>query len=343
MINIVFAWEQALAITTESERGFIASHRFPMFSALKGKSHLPFMLHFFMRKRGKSLLALASPGGAGRNKTLGQNEFAKLEVVLPDPIEQNKIASFLGVVEAKLEALSRKEEMLGLYRAGIMQKLFTQQLRFARDDGTAFPDWEEKRLNEVFDWVKTNNLSREFLTLDGGTVQNIHYGDIHTKFRPLFRQSMEQAPFIGPNSDLKSFSDEEYCRVGDVVIADASEDYADVGKAIEVVEVRDRSLVAGLHTFIARPKTGMLAVGFTGYLLRSASMRRQIMRIAQGISVLGLSRGNFGKLSFRLPHPDEQRKIANFLSAINSKIHAVTDQTSGLRAFKNSLLQQMFV
>jgi len=258
-------------------------------------------------------------------------------------IEPKKIAAFLGAVDAKLAALTAKRAALGRFKAGLMQKLFSQQLRFTRDGGKAFPDWEEKRLGDVFTWIKTNSLSREFLTYDGGNVQNIHYGDIHTKFRPLFRQSAETVPFVGANCGLKPFSDDEYCRVGDVVIADASEDYADIGKAIEIVEVRERSMVAGLHTYIARPKIGSLVVGFSGYLLRSAPMRRQIMRIAQGISVLGVSKGNLEKLTFWLPHPDEQEKIANALAAMDAKIQAVADQITKLQTFKKGLLQQMFV
>ncbi|MET4129916.1 restriction endonuclease subunit S [Roseovarius sp. MBR-6] len=257
--------------------------------------------------------------------------------------EQQKIAGFLGAVDAKLAALAARQAALGRFKAGLMQKLFSQQLRFTRDDGSAFPDWQEKRLGEVFTWVKTNSLSREFLTHDGGEVQNIHYGDIHTKFRPLFRQSFEAVPFVGANSTLKPFTDDEYCRVGDVVIADASEDYADIGKAIEIVEVRERSLVAGLHTYIARPKIGSLVVGFSGYLLRSAPMRQQIIRIAQGISVLGVSKGNLEKLTFWIPHPDEQAKIAGALSAMDAKIQAVADQVAKLQTFKKGLLQQMFV
>ena len=69
VVNIVFAWEHAIAVTSDNEGGFIASHRFPMFVPADGKSTLPFVRYFFIRKYGKHLLALASPGGAGRNKS----------------------------------------------------------------------------------------------------------------------------------------------------------------------------------------------------------------------------------------------------------------------------------
>ncbi len=63
IVNIVFAWEQAVAKTTKDEVGFIASHRFPMYEPLDNQSYLDYMVYFFLTKRGKSLLELASPGG----------------------------------------------------------------------------------------------------------------------------------------------------------------------------------------------------------------------------------------------------------------------------------------
>ena len=83
IINIVFAWERAVAVTSGNEKGFIASHRFPMFIPVEGRSDLDYLLYFFLSPKGEYLLNLASPGGAGRNKTLGQTEFARLKVHLP--------------------------------------------------------------------------------------------------------------------------------------------------------------------------------------------------------------------------------------------------------------------
>jgi type I restriction enzyme, S subunit len=342
VLNIVFAWEQAIALLSDEEKGFIASHRFPMFTEKAGQSYLPFIREFFLRPQGKALLEMVSPGGAGRNKTLGKQAFLKLKIVVPDRDEQQRIAVVLDAVEARLRGLGKQLNLLTRYKAGLMQQLFSQSRRFSRRNGKPFPEWKETTLGEIFAWIKTNNLSREYLTYEGGTVQNIHYGDIHTKFRANFRQSYERVPFICDSAPVK-ISDEEYCRVGDVVIADASEDYADIGKAVEIVEVAEKSMVAGLHTYIARPIADHLAVGFSGYLLRSASVRKQIVRLAQGISVLGVSKGNLSRLKIRLPHPDEQRQIAAALSALDERLDAVTSQVEGLANFKKGLLRQMFV
>lgn len=147
VVNIVFGWEQAVALTSAAENGFIASHRFPMFIPVENKTDLNFLLLFFLRKKGKYLLGLASPGGAGRNKTLGQNEFAKLDMTLPPLIEQQKIVAFVGSIDKKLEALRHEHELLNTYKRGLVQKMFSLELHFQTND--AVPDWKEIRLGEI--------------------------------------------------------------------------------------------------------------------------------------------------------------------------------------------------
>lgn len=269
-------------------------------------------------------------------------DLRKATITLPTLPEQRKIAGFLGAVDTKIAQLADKKRLLEDYKKGCMQQLFSQKIRFKDDTGNDFPDWEEKRLGDVFSWINTNSLSRERLTYDGGQVQNIHYGDIHTKFSANFHQDVEPVPYI-KDATPEDFKPEQFCKVGDVVIADASEDHADIGKAIEIVSLGDTRMVAGLHTYIARPKAATVQTGFAGYLLRSAPMRRQIERIAQGISVLGISKGNLEKLMFFLPHPAEQRKIADFLSSLDHKIDLVGQELTHARSFKQGLLQQMFV
>lgn len=275
---------------------------------------------------------------------LSLNELKRILLPVPTALEQQKIAAFLDTVSRKIALLEEKKAALTEYKRGLMQRLFSGELRFTRDDGSAFPDWEERRLENLFDWVRTNSLSRDFLTDSSASgIQNIHYGDIHVKFRALFRQSQENAPFLLSTAPIHKLKNAEFLRVGDVVIADASEDYADIGKAIEIIEVIPESLVAGLHTLVARPKDSLLVPGFTGYLLRTEKVRKQIMKIAQGISVLGVSKSNLETLRFFLPHPDEQRKIAGVLSALDAKIDALSRKISETAAFRKGLLQQLFV
>lgn len=181
------------------------------------------------------------------------------------------------------------------------------------------------------------------MNYERGAVKNIHYGDIHTKFPTIFDLSKEEVPFINESVDLSKIADETYCKVGDLIIADASEDYKDVGKAIEVVNLAGQTLLAGLHTLIVRDTKNQTVTGFKGYMMQTYNVRQQIMRTATGISVLGISKGNLSKVKLLLPSRPEQQKIAAFLSTIDRQINLVSQQLERMQAFKKGILQQMFV
>jgi type I restriction enzyme S subunit len=125
ILNIVFAWEHAIAKTTKKEIGMIASHRFPMFKPKDGMVDLDYLLYYFNSRRGKHLLGLASPGGAGRNKTLGQFEFMKLQIPTPSITEQVGIAQVLQSADKEIQLLKAKTEKLKEKKKGLMQQLLT--------------------------------------------------------------------------------------------------------------------------------------------------------------------------------------------------------------------------
>lgn len=172
-------------------------------------------------------------------------------------------------------------------------------LRFKEFDG----DIEETLFGNHYSFHTTNSLSRDKLNYDKGKVRNIHYGDIHTKFQTHFHLTNEYVPFINEDVDLAKIKEDSYCEVGDLVIADASEDYADIGKSIELIDINNEKLLAGLHTFLARPSSEKTAVGYISCLLKSWKLRKQIMTIAQGTKVLSLSTGRVSKLKLKPPIP----------------------------------------
>lgn len=129
VVNIVFAWEQAIAKTTEAERGMIASHRFPMYKSKEGVLDLDYLLYFFKSSKGKYLLELASPGGAGRNKTLGQAEFLKLKIPVPPIEEQKEIVRLLSAADKEIELQKLKIDAIKQQKKGMMQQLLTGRKR----------------------------------------------------------------------------------------------------------------------------------------------------------------------------------------------------------------------
>ncbi len=186
IVNIVFAWEQAVAKTTSAEKGMIASHRFPMYKAKDNKVDIDYILYFFKSKRGKHLLGLASPGGAGRNKTLGQKEFSELRLPLPPLKEQQKIAQILGTWDcaiSKQEALIKAKEQL---KKGLMQKLLSGEVRFEGFDG----EWSKMEFELIFNRIPSKKYqitSNEYLkvgkypVIDQGKKRIVGYSNDCTK------------------------------------------------------------------------------------------------------------------------------------------------------------------
>lgn len=279
-----------------------------------------------------------------------------LKANLPELSEQQKIASFLSKVDAKIGLLSEKKDKLTEYKCGVMQQLFNGKwheqdgqltfapptLRFKADDGSEFPDWEKKRFSDCFEFFTTNSLSRDKLSYTSGEVKNIHYGDIHTKFRTVFLVTQENVPSIAEEIDTKKIKAQSYCQDGDLVFADASEDYADIGKCIEIRGLGNIKLVSGLHTHLARPKE-KFALGYQAYLQKSWKMRYQIMRIAQGTKVLGISTKQLAQIDVPIPCYDEQEKIASFMISLDTKIEQLNSELNKTKEWKKGLLQQMFV
>ena len=106
--------------------------------------------------------------------------------------------------------------------------------------------WNEEKMGELYSFKVTNSFSRDNLNYEEGTVKNIHYGDIHTKFQTLFDVSKETVPFINPDTSIDRISEDNYCQEGDLILADASEDLNDVGKSIEIFNLNNEKLLAGL-------------------------------------------------------------------------------------------------
>ncbi|MCI5219680.1 MAG: restriction endonuclease subunit S [Candidatus Electrothrix sp. LOE2] len=270
-------------------------------------------------------------------------QLSTYHVAFPTLPEQQKIASFLTAVDSKIEQLGKKKALLEQYKKGMMQKLFSQELRFKDEQGNEFPEWETKYFGELYEFKATNSFSRNQLNYETGQVRNIHYGDIHTRFKPQFELFREDVPFINPDVNLDNISDDKFCKEGDLVIADASEDYEDIGKTIEIVSLDGAKVLAGLHTLLARSSTNCIYIGYSSYMMVSSSVRKQIKLIAQGAKVLGISGKRMEKIKVPIPHKEEQRKIATFLSSIDKKINLITTELEKAQTFKKGLLQQMFV
>ena len=270
-----------------------------------------------------------------------------MRLIAPDVVEQQKIADCLGSLDDLIAAEGRKLEALLQHKQGLMQQLFPQPgetqplLRFTefRDDTT----WLAPQLSDLYSFKRTNTLSRDNLNYEFGTIRNIHYGDIHTKFKSLFRLENEHVPYVNLDVAPDGFDDDAFCVEGDIVLADASEDLDGVGKAIEVVSLTGERVVAGTHTILATRRGSVPAVGFGGQLFQSAAVRTGIKREAQGAKVYGISANRISAIRVPVPPTEaEQQRIATCLSSLEDVLAAQARKIDALKQQKQGLLQQLF-
>jgi type I restriction enzyme, S subunit len=217
----------------------------------------------------------------------------------------------------------------------------TPKLRFPEFQDT--PGWDSKTMGEVYSFKGNNSLSREKLNYERGTVKNIHYGDIHTKFSTLFDITKEVVPYINQSESLAGFKAENYCVEGDMIFADASEDLEDIGKSIEVIKLNGERVLSGLHTILSRQTEARLAPGFAGHLFKSKQVRIQIQKESQGAKVFGLSGGRLAKIVIPFPVDKiEQQKIAECLITVDEVIAAQSQKLDVLKTHKKWLMQELF-
>jgi len=347
IVNITFAWEGAIAIARQTDAGALVSHRFPTYTFNRNVAIPEFFRYIILDKRFIYNLGVISPGGAGRNRVLNKNDFLKLTVSIPDIPEQQKIADCLTSIDDLIAAHAQKLDALKSHKKGVMQGLFPAageslpRLRFSEFQDVG--EWESAPLREVYSFKVTNSFSRDQLNHTNGSVKNIHYGDIHTKFSTLFDISKETVPYINSSQSIEKIKQECYCVEGDMVFADASEDLNDVGKSIEIVNLNNEKLVSGLHTLLARQITPKLAIGFGGHLFKSDRIRTQIKKEAQGAKVLGISSGRLSNIEICFPsNKKEQQKIADCLSALDEQIAAQSQKLEALKSHKKGLMQGLF-
>lgn len=224
--------------------------------------------------------------------------------------------------------------------------MINKKLKVGNVPNLRFPgfieEWQTKKLGEIIDFKVTNSFSRENLNYQSGAVKNIHYGDIHTKFQTLFNITNEIVPFINEEINLQRISAENYCREGDIIFADASEDLNDVGKSIEVVNVNGEKLLSGLHTLLARPKENIFHLGFNGYLFKTNQVRTQIQKESQGSKVLSINVGRISKIELSFPDLKEQERITAFLSLLDDRIYTQNKIIKQLETLIKGLSEKIF-
>jgi type I restriction enzyme, S subunit len=257
-----------------------------------------------------------------------------LRVPLPvlSASEQERVVGALSDIASVITSLERLITKKRALTHGLMQELLTGRTRL---HGFSKP-WQLIRLGDYVKYVKTVALSRAQLD-SSSPLRYLHYGDIHTRLTSVLDASVEDMPraprALARNAGL--------LQVGDLVLADASEDPDGVGRSVEITGVPIDGVVPGLHTIAARFDKRVLADGFKRYLQFIAAFRTQLLALAAGTKVLATTRAYMSRIELSLPEVSEQVAIADVLRDANLEIEALERRLRATRAIKQGMMQEL--
>ena len=312
IVNIVFAWEQAIGKTTQSEVGMIGSHRFPMYRPVNDRVDIDYLISYFLTKRGTDILEAASPGGAGRNKTLGQERFLKSKIVLPPIGEQQKIAAILTtqdrVIELKEKRLAEKQRQ----KKYLMQQLLTGKKRLPGFYGA----WSFPKAKELFQSVSDKD----------------HNGDLAVL-------SSTQDRGIVPRDEVDIDIKYDACSLVN---------YKKVSKGNFVISLRSfqggieystyTGLVSPAYTVLSSRKE--ISDGYYKQFFKSTDYINRLNVAVYGIrDGKQISYEDFGRLRIPYPPIKEQDAIAEVLSTADREIELLQQDIEQEKQKKKALMQ----
>ena len=256
------------------------------------------------------------------------SDLKTIKINLPSLPEQTKIANFLAAVDTKIEQLSKKQALLGEYKKGLMQQIFSQAIRFKADDGSEFPDWEEKKLGGMIDIV-VDNRGKTPPVVKERNIPLIEVNAIGSKSIDYKKVSK----FVTPETFKNWFR--KYLNNGDIL-------FSTVGQTA-VCSIYFDSVKAAIAQNIVGLRFSSEDFKFMYYLLTERKNNHKFKRIEMGAVQPSVKVSQMIHIDFKIPSFPEQQKIANFLSSIDNKIEQVGKQLRESKQFKKALLQQMFV
>ena len=201
-------------------------------------------------------------------------------------------------------------------------------------------NWQTKKLGDVMDFVPTGAHSRNDMTIatdNPNQVFNIHYGDIHTKYFTYLNLDKDIVPTLKENT----VRDNMRLQDGDLVVADASEDYDGVGSSVELRNVRNRKVIGGLHTFALRSKNDEFAPGFTGLMLKNPATHKRLMQMSVYSKVYGLTKSSIASVDVSYPEKPEQKRIVGVLEVWDEYIEKLEQKIALKEQLKKGLMQQL--
>ncbi|TYO26553.1 restriction endonuclease subunit S, partial [Acinetobacter baumannii] len=284
-----------------------------------------FLYNFFISPKFREYLKSISHTGTISHFTIEQAKATPFG--FPSKEEQTKIASFLSNVDEKISQLTQKHQLLSQYKQGMMQKLFSQQIRFKADDGSEFGEWEDKPLNEIAS--KRSGKNKD------GSISEVL---TNSATQGVIKQSDYFEREIVTESNLNGYY---IVTLDDFVYNPRISVHAPVGPIKR--NKKCLGVMSPLYTVFTVIQGNLK---YLEYFFDSNFWHDYVKGVANSGARhdrMNITNKDFFDMPILYPCLEEQTKIANFLSAIDQKIEVVAQQIEQAKTWKKGLLQQMFV
>jgi type I restriction enzyme S subunit len=296
-------------IKQNKKKAGIVSTLYAVYNVKEENAHGEFIEHYFsLDENTNRYLRPLVKKGAKNDMKISNAYVLHDKIFVPSVTEQKKITLFLNILEKKIEQLKQKKRLLEEYKKGIMQKIFSQELRFKDVNGNEFPDWEEKILSELLDYVQPTKY----------LVESTEYDDSYKT--PVLTAG--KSFILGYTNETFGIYDKKL----PLIIFD------DFTTAIQFVDFPFKAKSSAMKLLV--PKKGSNI-----YFIFEAM---QLINYSIG----GHERhwiSKYSKIEIPVPCAKEQNKISDFLSTINDKISRTQAQIEQTQQYKKGLLQNMFV
>ena len=310
ILNIVFAWEQAVAKTSQKEIGMVVSHRFPMYKVLNNS--LDYIVDFFKTEKGRQVLQMASPGGAGRNKTLNQKFFLNSKVYLPSLKEQLIISRFIALIENRIETQIKIINDYYSLKKAIIQHIFNASAQYSK-----------VHLDIILKEISKKN--KEQIHNNGLSVSN------SLGFVKQSEQFVDREIASSDTSNYKIVNKNEYAY---------NPARINVGSIARLTNY-DCGIVSPMYT-VFEINTTRIIYEYFDYFLHSFTFQKQLNQRLEGSVRQCLTFNSMKNIEIELPPIEVQIEISKNMKHLDSKIKIESDYLNLLKSQKNYLLKNMF-